>query len=401
MSPRSILTLIGIGLAIVIAFAFLGNTLTWNNQGEVLYMQYPSGKQTVVTKPGPVLKWFATTEKYRQVVTIAIGHPKETGSAQIEPFIVQFNDFAKARMTGIVRVEIPSSSAQIQEIRRQYAGGYQHFVTNAIIPVVKNAFTLSANLRGAQDAAQTLAFLQQDIMDQLQNGTFITKSVESVDTTWEMIGAERTPKFEKRLKNEIRLDSTGLPKRTHHILMDLGCRITSCQIDPPDFDEATEKTIQMRREAALATEVAKQQAIKATQDAVTAEANGRAAAMTAKWVKEKEKAEAVTEAEKTRDVAKLAKEAAEFEKQAVILKGQGEAEAKKLAMVADGALNQKLETYAHVQEVWANAFAQGFKVPTVEMGGGAGSAINSWDAAMRTITMKQLSDLGLDMNIQR
>jgi hypothetical protein len=303
-------------------------------------------------------------------------------------------------MTGVVRIELPSNAVQIKEIRRQYSGGYDHFVSNAVIPVVRNAFTLSANLRGAQEAAQTLSLLQQDIADQLQNGMFVTRSSTIIDTTWEVVGDQRVPKYEKRVRNEILTDSMGLPKRTHHVLMDLGCRVTSCQIDPPDFDDATEKTIAMRREASLATEVAKQQAIRATQDAITAEANGRATAMTAKWKIEKEKVISVTRAEKMKDSLEQVMKGAEFYKRAQILEGEGEAAKRKLVMAADGALELKLKAYVAVQEAAWDAISkyQGAWVPSVVSGGGANSTSGATQM-MDYLSVKAARDLGLDLGV--
>jgi regulator of protease activity HflC (stomatin/prohibitin superfamily) len=284
----------------------------------------------------------------------------------------------------------------MKNILKEFAGGFSHFVRNGIVPAVNNSVKLSANLRSEQDAYTSLASYQADVEDQLQNGIWKTKSVEKVVT-------KLTGETERRKITEVVLGDDGSPIRKDNILQSLGCIVTQCQINQPIFDPATEKAITMRKQQSLETEVAKQEAIRAEQDAKTAEAKAKAMVAKKRAEEEVAKVAAVVQAEKERDVAKLRQEAAGYEKKAKILEGQGIAEKKRLIMVADGALEKKLNTYEHVQGLWAKAFAEGYKVPTVNMGAGDanGTAQTAFHRAMDSQTLKNMKELGLDLNIKK
>lgn len=391
--PVSIVILVLIGIAGIIVISSLGSLVERNKAGQVQVLQSLSGKMSARIEPGWYYQGFAEVTNYKQNVTVGFGDVEGEGSADINAVDVIFNDGSKAAISGIIRVQLPPNEQALVDLKKQYMGGYDHFVQNGVVPVVENAVRLAANLRSAQDAYTTLAVFQEEIYDQLKNGTYKTRSVTKEVTN--AAGEQEKVKVTEKV-----LDEAGNPVRVPHVLQDLGCKVTQCQIKVPQFDKSVEGMIQQRKEQALKTEVAKQEAIRAEQEAKTIAAQGQADATKAKWEQEKLKATAVTEAEQKKEVARLDKEAAEFTKQKLILEGQGEAEKKRLTMQADGALKQKLEAYVAVQEIWAKAFAEGYKVPTVDMGGGQGGTA-SWDAAMKSITLKQLQDLGLDMNIKK
>jgi len=87
-------------------------------------------------------------------------------------------------------------------------------------------------------------------------------------------------------------------------------------------------------------------------------------------------------------------------KQEQILRGEGDGEYKRLVMEADGALQQKLETYQRVMGYFANAVEKQKWVPEIQMGGGGEGG--GGDAAMALIEMlsvKAAKDLSLDLGI--
>lgn len=389
---------IGVGLAVILATIVLFQTAAWNETGESVIVQYPNGSRMVKLEPGFYFKWWGRTVKYRKYVTVGFGDVKGEGSANIPAVDVIFNDGSTAEISGIVRVEIPDNKEAMKDIWKGYAGGYDHFVTKGIVPVVENAIRLSANLRDAQTAYTTIAILQSDIQDQLRFGTFRTTSETVLDTS-------ATGEVEKRKVTIKKIGENGQPEREKHILMDLGCRVTQCQIKVPNFDKKVQQAISKRKEAALKTEIAKQEAIQAEQDAKTIAAKGKAVADSVKWAIEKEKAATVTRAEAQRDSAKLAMEAAEYAKKALILEGQGIAEKKKLVMAADGALAQKLEAYKEVNALYAKAWGTyaGQMVPSTVIGGNGSNynAANSFQSFMSMMTAKTARDLNLDMSVKK
>jgi hypothetical protein len=396
--PAVVKLVLGMVGAVVLLIVAL-NVWAFNNAGEYRIVQYPNGHLRVITTAGPYVKCFGDVKSYRQVVTLEFGSAlggNEHKSAQIEPVPVMFNDAASAKQSGLVRVNLPSSPVQLLKIRNQYSGGFEHFVSNGIIPVVTNAVRLSANLRSSQEAYMALAPYQSQIEDQLMYGTYQTKSVEK----WVR---KATGDSERVKTTEIVLDSNKNPVRQPTILEELGCSVTQCQIAIPDFDSLVLKMIQQRKDQALQTEVMKQEAIRATQAALTAEQNGKANTMKAKWEQEAIKATAVTIAEKMRDSAKLGMEAAGYEKQASILRGEGESTYRRMLLNADGALSIKGPWIVEINRVWADAFSKfgGSVVPQTVFGTGAGTGGNAFTDYMQIMTAQAAKQFNVDMSVPR
>lgn len=393
------LVLIGIAVALLLTIILLFKTAAWNETGETTIVQYPNGSRMVKIEPGFYFKWWGRTEVFKQYCTVGFGDVQGEGSANIDAVDVIFNDGSLAEISGIVRVELPNEKEAMKTLWKGYSGGYNHFVSKGIVPVVENAVRLAANLRDAQTAYTTIAILQADINDQLKNGTYMTESQTVLDTN-------ATGEIEKRKITIKKISETGVPLRETHILQELGCRVTQCQIKVPNFDDKVKNAIAQRKQASLNTEIAKQQAIQAEQDAKTIAAKGRAVADSVKWAYEKEKSATVTRAEAQRDSARLSMEAAEYIKKAMILEGEGIAAKKRLVMQADGALAQKLEAYKEVNQMYAKAWGtyQGSMVPSTVIGGGSGqsySAAEAFQQFMSLQTAKTAKDLNLDMSVKK
>lgn len=396
IGAKTVIWLVGVVLGLIFATIILFSTASWNETGETTIVQYPNGSRMVKLEPGFYFKWWGKTSVWKKYVTVGFGNVKGEGSANIEAVDVIFNDGSMADISGNIRVRLPENHEDMLILWEQYSGGYRHFVEKGIIPVVENSVRLAANLRDAQTAYTTIAILQSDIQDQLKRGTFVTSDETILDTS--VSGDIERKKVTVKV-----LDSKGQPKREPHVLMSLGCSVTQCQIKVPGFDETVTKAIAQRKMAAVATEVAKQEAIKAEQDAKTIAAKGKAIADSVKWAIEKEKAAIVTRAEAKRDSAKLAMEAAKYSKQALILQGQGEAEKKRLVMQADGALAQKLAAYKDVNALYAKAWGtyQGQMVPSTVIGGAEGhNATDAFQSFMSLMTAKTAKDLSLDLKVK-
>lgn len=177
-----------------------------------------------------------------------------------------------------------------------------------------------------------------------------------------------------------------------------------CQIDVPQFDQSVQDFFKQRRDQSIQTEIAKQAAIRAAQDRITTEEQGKALVMKVKYQKEQEKQAAVTEAEKDTMVAFLGKKAAEYKKQVFILEGEGEAEKRKLIMNADGALKIKTDAVIEINKIWAAAYqaCPNRPTPDIIMGttgtsvGGTGNAALDF---MNIQNMKAMREMNVDMSV--
>lgn len=333
-----------------------------------------TGNMSVRFDAGTYGQWFGTISEYKNVATVGVGSHKGDGAADIEAVDVIFNDGSKAEISALIRVKLPSTIEGAIELKREYAQGYEHFIRSGIVPIVQNAIKLGANLRSAQDAYTTLALFQQAVEDQLRHGIYVTKSdkVDKVTSTGDI---------EEQRVTVLVYGEDGQPLRTPNRLQQLGCEVLECVIDVPAFDPKVNEMIAARKDEAMKTELAKQSAIRAKQDALTAEEQGKANVAKAKYEQEVVKVQAVTVAQKEYEVAALAAKKEEENKKATIFKGQAEAEANRLK-VAAGLSPQEAADWKYKTAVGVAAELAKVNVPSILITGDgkSGNSVSPMDA---------------------
>lgn len=317
---------IAFAILALILVIMMGSILETNTAGYFQVKQAAiTGNMSVRLNAGTYWQWFGTISTYKNVATVGIGeHHVGDGSADIDAVDVIFNDGSKAKISGLIRVKLPQTEEGAIHLKNEYAGGFEHFIQSGVVPIVNNAIKLSANLRSAQDAYTTLALFQQAVEDQLRNGIYVTKSDKIVIT-------RSTGDTEEQRITAIVYGKDGQPLRMENRLQQLGCEVLECVIDVPQFDQKVEEMIAKRKDEAMKTELAKQEAIRAQQDALTAEQQGLANVAKAKYEKEVEKVKEVTTAQKEFEVAVLNAKKAEQEKLKKIEIAKGIAEELRIA----------------------------------------------------------------------
>ena len=320
---------LGIGIVLIIVFlSSLGNILETNDEGFFQIKQAIwTGEMSVRLAPGTYFQNFGSIFDYKQVATIGIGSQVGEGSADVPAVRVIFNDGSKADISALVRVQLPRTDEAILNLKKEFSGGYDHFIRSGVVPIVENAIKLAANLRSAQDAYTTLALFQQAIEDQLRNGIYVTKSDKIIVT-------RSTGDTEEQKITAVVEDSTGNPLRMQNRFYDLGCEVKECVISMPEFDPKVEEMIAARKDEAMKTELAKQEAIRAKQDAITAAEKGKANVAKAEAEKLVEKIKAVTDAQKNFEVAEFNKKRDKEVAEARLITQKAEADANKLLVAA-------------------------------------------------------------------
>lgn len=379
-----------IGIAfIVIAIIFLAaarNLFETNDAGYFQVKQAAiTGDMTVRFDAGTYMQMFGTISEYKNVATVGIGDHAGEGSADMDAVEVIFNDGSKAQISALIRVKLPDTYEGAIELKREYAQGYEHFIRSGIVPIVQNAIKLGANLRSAQDAYTTLALFQQAVEDQLKHGIYVTKSDKIEKTT-------STGDVEESRVTVLVYGEDGQPLRTPNRLQELGCTVLECVIDVPAFDPKVNEMIAARKDEAMKTELAKQSAIRAKQDKITAEEQGKADVATAKYKEEVVKIAAVTVAQKEFEVAQLDAKKALENKKKLIAKGQGEAEAARLKVKA-GLTPQEAAEWKYKTDVGVAAELAKVNVPNIVISGDGANGANPMDA----LGVKMLLDIQAQM----
>lgn len=369
-----------------------------------------TGTMSAKMTPGLWLQLFGDIQVWPKAETFYFTADSEEGAFRDQSIEVRFNDGSLCRISGTARIILPVGEEQaINLITKSGYRSYEDMEQKLILPVVRNALRLTANLMSAR---QSYADKRPDYItwawDQIQNGLYAT--VEETRKVMDPVSGIMVTKTFKIIMK----DKTGNPIYQRNPLEDTGITLANFEVKEFVYADKVKAQIAAQQEALMAVETAIANSKRAEQDALTVEAQGKAKVMRAKYENEQEKVRAVVDAQKEKevavlraqkelDVSKLQKDAAGFTKQKEILLGQGEAERKRLVMAADGALKQKLETYLEVNRLYANAMAkyQGQWVPNIVMGQGAGQQGNGAQELINLFTIKAARDLSLDMSMQK
>lgn len=385
----------GIAALVVVFTPFIVmNTFENLDAHELMVIQSPvSGELTVYTDPGVKWQGFGKVTKYPRRATYSFAADKTADNSKK----LRFNDGGHANLYGSVNWEMPLSPPQVIAIHKTF-GSAEGVESAAVAKMIDSAVYLAGPLMSSTESSgERRSELVQYINDQAENGVYVTR-VREKEVVDPISGLKKTV-----VATEIVMDDKGMPKRQQgSILGEFHIKLLPMAIGELKYDKIVEDQIAQRQQATTQVQIAQANAKKAEQEKLTTEAQGAANAAKAKWEQETIKAKVVTEAEQKLRVAELAaQEAAQFKKEQ-ILRGEGEAERRRLVMSADGALDKKLETYAAIQQSWAEAFAkfQGSMVPSIQMGGAGGAnAVGTAQQFMDLMTAKTARDLNLDMTV--
>lgn len=277
-------------------FIFLSSRIVETNQAENYQVKQAaiSGELTVRSEPGMYNQWFGGITTYRIADDYHFTLPN-----------VLFRDGSTATITGTVRYRMPNSIEQRLQLHREFRT-YEN-VKILVKNSVAGALEQAAKLFGAEEVYSTdSAEFIEIFKNQINDGLYKTVRAGQV--------------------NKIDRKEDGSPKIAKaSILAQYGIAAINIEIGSPDFDEKTKALIASRKDAEQQETLARAEAERAKQDAITAEERGKAQVAKAKYealvIKERE----VIEAEKKTAIEKeKTLQAFEFAQQE---KARGEAEA--------------------------------------------------------------------------
>lgn len=328
------------------------------------------GKMSVRTEPGIYPQIFGTITTYKISDIYDFTAPDEQIS-------VRFNDAALAKISGQIKYRLPAGEEQILRIHREFRSD-EAVHAQMIRQMVSNALKQSATFFRAEDVYSTRRADFIDLVnDQIREGIYATTYTEEYKKD-EL--DETKMNLVKRV--EARKGQDGKPvineESSFHIY---GVELIQLSIGDPDFDDKTDALIAKRKEAEQERVVAKANAERAKQDAITAMEQGKANIATAEASALVEAKKAVVEAEKNTRVAEQLALQAEQNKKALLSRGQAEAESAKLK-VAAGLTPQERATIDKETAIGVAAELAKVRLPQLMVIGGGqnGTQVNPFDA---------------------
>lgn len=373
---NSIVRNITVGVVAVFAVLILIlSTQIWetNSSG---YMQVKQsalqGDMTVRLEPGMYYQGFGTITTYR----VSDIYDFNSQSEQIN---VRFNDASVANISGQIKYRLPITQDSILKIHKDFRS-YDAVHSDLVRQVVAAALKQSATFFRAEDVYSTRRADFIDLVnDQIKSGIYATSYTEEYHKDDFEEGKQILIK-----KVEVKRDKNGDPivneESAFHIY---GIELIQLVINDIDFDDKTDGLIAKRKEAEQERVVAKANAERAKQDAITAYEQGRANVALAEAEALVIAKKSVVEAEKNTRVAEQLALQADQEKKATIAKGQADAEAARLKVAAGLSPLEKAtidkETAIGVAEQLAKV-----KLPQLMVIGGSGGPnggqVNPFDA---------------------
>lgn len=358
------------GIVSLIVLALSSQLFEINHAGYVQVKQAAgSGEMTVRMQPGMYPQMFANIHEYKISDVYDFHDPSE----QIN---VRFNDAATAQISGQIKYRLPLQADDILKIHQDFRSDAAVH-SDLIRQVVAAALKQTATLFGAEEVYSTRrADFIYLVNEQIKNGIYATTYTE------DMKRDENGDTFIKRVM-AVRNNAAGEPVVAEESAFKrYNIELVQLVINDVVFDDKTNELIAERKKADQQKVVARANAERAKQDAITAEEQGKANVAEAEAKALVEKKTAVVAAEKDKEVAEQNALRAEAEKRAIIFKGQADAEAAKLKVAAG--LTPELR--AQIEKDTAIGVAHelaGIKFPAMMVIGGSGkdgNPLNPFDA---------------------
>lgn len=395
---RIITAVVGVVVALFVLIA--GPMMVENlDASEIMVIQSPvSGDLTVYTDPGWKYQGFGTVTKYPRRLEFKFG-PVNKDADTGPGLAVRFYDGGNATLRGSISWLMPLAPKDVIEIHKEFRSA-EAFEHQAIRRSMESAATFSGpTMTSFDSAAGRRNELLQILNDQTLHGVYktVTKQVRAKD----LAGVEKDLTLIEIVKDE----KTGVPIRAQEsYVQKYNVTMLPMTISGFDYEKRVEEQIQAQQAATNAVAVAAANAKRADQDAITAEAQGKANAATAKWTQEVENAKTIATAQAKITIADASVKEAQAFKTAEILRGEGEAKRKELVMAADGQLDKKLEAVVKINALYAEAIAKaqpGAWAPSVQMGGGGSHEGGSRATDLvDLLTAKTAKELGIDMGVK-
>jgi hypothetical protein len=433
--------LAGIG---ILTWILWGQMFVTNDAGYDMVIQNPiNGNLDWSTTPGLKFRMFGKVTVYPQRETFWFSSKQDQGKTADESLKLRFNDGGHANLSGSISYEMPADIEHLTALHNKFRSSQAIDQSLVRTVIEKSVYTAGPMMSSTESYAARRNELLAIIEDQINNGIYETETFRSQ--------IKDAVTGEVKWVDAVRIKIGQDGKQIHALespLTEFGIKTFNLSMNEIKYDDVVEAQIKQQQEAIARVQIALAQSKQAQQDAITAEAQGQAAAAKSKWEKEVIKAAATVTAQQDADVAKiqadkeknvalikaeqeksvaltnanrdkeaaltlanrdlevatLAAKTAEQKKQAAILEGEGQAKARQLILAADGALQTKIDALVKIQGLWANAFSQykGNVVPGVVMGGSAnGQTAGNTGVQdfMSLMTANALKDLQLKLDV--
>ena len=382
-------------LGLFVLMIGISNPIGHNTYGYRQVVENPiTGNTTVQFDQGWYVKgFFSNTTTYPDVNTIMYSD-KEIDAEDISsmnPSIeVRFSDAAKAQAEATVKFRLPSNEKDMLLIHRDNRN------SSKLVETVLEKFSGECLNYAAQLMESETHYsggkskMAEDFQSQLEFGQYI------IVTKAEYIKDSVSNTSRKITKTDVRRDANDEPIRKKSNLTQYGITVVSATIDNIDYIQLIDQKLKAKIEASTRESIAKQEAITAEQEAITALRKGEQLLAETRATEESSKLQAVIRAEKEAAVAgqNLKRDELNARAQLAIKKAQAEGDRLKVQAGLSPLEQANIDKETAIGVARALAGPNGIVFPTIVAGGGGNGGSSG---ALQTLELKMLNDLAQDM----
>jgi regulator of protease activity HflC (stomatin/prohibitin superfamily) len=380
VNPKKVAIGIGsiIGLIVLIAVG----TSIWSDVDQGYYQIKQSfwGNMSVHAEPGPYMLLWGKYEEYHQADKMLFctqTQDKGCNRPDYGPVMVRFRDGSAATVSGYIQYKMPQTPDKQLLLHRDYKS-YANVKGSLIYNTIKDSLIKTAALMKAEESYATKRAEFNNIAgDQLRKGIFAVtaRRVKRKDAD----GNE----FIDQLV-EIKSDKNGNPRiHRESPFGQYNLGVVQFIVSDIDYDDKIRQLIDKKKEAEQEKVVARANAERAKQDAITEREQGKARVAKAQADALVLKKTAVIEAEKQKEVAREMRLKAEQDAKAEEVRGRANALVAKLKVAAGLSPRERAEFDMKTAIGVAEKLSQ-VKLPASMViaggGNGKGSSVNPFDA---------------------
>ncbi len=410
----------GIGCLAVIFLLF--QVVDSNDADSTIVLQSATGNLSVITEPGPYLRFFGKPYVYKKVIAVNFtGESGVTAASVLDKIKVRFLDTSIGEAKGVARFRLPTGEQDMFKIHREF-GSQGSLASNLLERMVKESAKASARTMSVEEHYSGGAGqMSLDFDDQLRSGIFVVDQVteylpvspgEKQDRDPDIHGRETLDRRQRVLVVK-RKDNKGIYIRTKNSLADYNISVISASIEEVDYEQRVDARLAAQKQAAADEALARQNLKKAQQEAKTAKALGEKAIAEARAASEREKLQAEIQAEKEKAVAEInARREVEVARQknlkqeqtlelqkkeadGLMVMAQARAKAAENALDPQIVFEKKLQAWKEVEIAKYQYMSRARLVPTVQMGQGNGQQNNAM-TMLELLGAKAAMDLGME-----
>lgn len=360
--------LIGALPALIIVIWFLAENVGYKNSTEIVIKQSPFGEMSCVEGQGYYFKGFSKTwtflkarSFYFNSSTEKVGGKNWEGDETDEDDIeVTLSRNSKAWISGYLMYELPNDCSVLLRLREKHHTD-DEIKHNLVRNAVMSGIAKTAPMFTAEAAKVTnLAEFQALALDQITQGEYLTEthtekelvSEEEKDSTGKVI---KKAEYAEYKVTSLKLDSIGRRVvMNESALHEFEIKVTQFQIRGVRLDSVSQNQLDVVKKRETERIIRATEAETSKQDAITAEAKGKAKIAEERAEQEAIKIRVITQMEKSRDsaiiiaqqereVARLNADKAKFISDSIKQAGIAEAEANRAKKIAGLSPKDELE----------------------------------------------------------